>query len=123
MAAPPGVGVNNFFNAAVDESPAVLVHQGRTLVFNIHVVNGDTTDCYLQMYNAAVADITVGTTTPKYSFLLPGGTGASNKGAYADSFSAPLQFDTALSIAVTTGPTTNGAPTNDAVVNIGWLAG
>lgn len=120
----PNTGVNLFFNAAVDEDPVVNVHStGRTLVFSIHAICPDTTDCYLQMFNAAAANVTVGTTTPAQSFLLPGGTGANNKGAYAITFPAPLQFDTALSIAVTAGPTNNVAPTGDAVINIGWLAG
>ena len=123
MSQPAGVGVNSFFNAAVDESPAVTVQAGRTLLFFVHVVNGDTTDCYLQCFDALLADVVVGTTTPKYSFLLPGGSGASNHGAYAENFTAPLQFNAGLVIAVTTGATTNGAPTNDAVVNIGYLAG
>lgn len=123
MTTPSSVGVNLFFNGAVDESPVVDVHVGRTLVFNIHVVGGDTTDTFLQMFDAAAASVTVGTTTPTLSFILPGGTGASNHGAYADVFPVPLQFSNSLSIAVTTTATGNGAPTNDAVVNIGWLAG
>ncbi len=119
----PQTGLTAFFNAAVDEDPAVTVYAHRALVFFIHVINPNDTDCFLQCFNAAAADVIVGTTTPTYSFLLPGGTGADNRGAYAESYAVPLQFDTAFSIAVTTGVATNGAPSADAVVNIGYLPG
>lgn len=123
MSQPAGVGANAFFNAAVDEDPAVTVHVGRTLLFFLHVINPNTTNCFLQCFDALLANVVVGTTTPTYSFLLPGGSGASNWGAYAETFTVPLQFNTGLVIAVTTGVATNGAPSADSPVNIGYLAG
>ena len=117
----PNSGVNSFFNVAVDEDPAVTVFAHPALLFFIHVINPNTTDCFLQCFDALLADVTVGTTTPKYSFLLPGGTGASNRGVYDGAFAVPLTFTTGLVIAVTTGATTNGAPLSDAIVNLGYL--
>jgi len=112
-----------FFNSAVDEDPAVQVYSTRTLVFYVHLINPNTTDVFCQMFDALIANVIVGTTVPTYSFIIPGGSGASNRGAFEQEFAVPLQFNTALSIAVTTGATTNGAPGSDAVVNIGYLAG
>lgn len=118
----PMVGLTPFFDSTVDET-AVDVYAHRCLVFYLHVINNTTTDTFIQMFNAVAADVTVGTTSPQYSFVMPGGTGASNRGAFAEQFAIPLQFTTALSIAVTTGITTNGAPATDGSINIGYLAG
>lgn len=123
MSSPPGAGVKSFFNSAIDETPAVIVHTGRTLVFNLNIINNTITDNFIQMFDAVVANVTVGTTVPKYSFLVPGGTGASNRGVLSITFSAPLQFDTALSVAITTDIGGSGAPATDGSVNIGYLAG
>lgn len=116
------VGFNPFFDSSVDEV-ATDVYQHRVLVFFLHIINPNATDAFLQCFDALAADVTVGTTVPTYSFLLPGGTGASNRGAYAEQFEAPLQFNTALSIAITTTATGNTGPGTDCVANIGFLAG
>lgn len=118
----PNTGVNSFFNSAIDESPAVDIFAKPTLLFNLHVINPNTTDVFIQLFNALAANVTVGTTTPQLSYLVPGGTGASNRGAFAIDFAAPISFATALSCAVTTDATGSGAPASDAIVNVGYLA-
>lgn len=122
MSAPPGAGCNLYFNAALS-STAVAVRTTGTLVFYIQVVNLTATDCWLQMFDTAQASVTVGTDTPKQSFLVPGAsTAATNAGAITQQFSCPLEFNTALTIAFTTSATGSGTPATAAVVNIGYLA-
>ncbi len=120
MSAPAGVGCNLFLNAAVDESPAVAVHVGPTLLYFLSVTNPDATDNYIQLFDSLLADVSVGTTVPKQSFMLPGGVGG-NDGLLTIAFPVALQFNTGLVVAITTTATGSGAPTGDAVVNLGYM--
>lgn len=114
----PGVGFTPFLNSAVTNT-AVAVAAYPVRLFYIHVINPNTTDVFIQIFDSQVGDVTVGTTTPKQSWLIPGGTGASNRGAFESEFSWPLQLLTALTIAVTTGPTNSTAPGTAIIVNMG----
>lgn len=89
----------------------------------IHVINRSTGVRYIKFYNATAANVTVGTTTPVLSFPIP--TMADTNGAgFTISFGdAGVFFDTAISVAATTGIADNdtGAPgTNDVVLNAGF---
>jgi len=121
MSQPCGVGVNSFFNAAVDEDPAVSVHVGPTLLFFINISNPNAVQSFVQCFDALLANVTVGTTTPTYSLAIEAGTGATVPGVLSLALTVPLSFRTGLVIAITSGATTNGAITADAVVNLGYL--
>ncbi len=115
----PGAGSTPYFNSAVTNT-AVAVTAYPTRVFYVHCVNNTLTDVFLQVYDRAAADVVVGTTVPTQSWIIPGGSGASNRGAFEEALSWPLQFFTALSIAATTTPTGNTAPSTAATVNLGY---
>lgn len=112
-------GASAYFNAAL-VATKVVVRGKSTRVCFVEVINNDLTDTYLQMFDALTANVTVGTTTPTLSLLIPGGTGANNRGARSSSYPIPLRFDVGLVIAATTTPTGAVAPTA-VVINMALL--
>lgn len=90
------------------------VQTGRTLVYgwNIHNPNGAV--MYVQMFNKAAGDVTVGTTVNDYSVLVP-----ANGNAYADR-NTPINFDTGFVVACTTTEDGSTDPTTGLVVHIDY---
>lgn len=90
----------------------------------IHVINRSTGVRYIKFYNATAANVTVGTTTPVLSFPVPTMADTNGAGFCVNFGDAGTQFDTAISVAATTGVADNdtGAPgANDVVLNAGYL--
>jgi hypothetical protein len=84
-------------------------------VYGYSFYNNAASNRYLKFYNATAANTTVGTTTPVMTLVLPNGA------AGHISFSAAVEFTTAITIAATTGLANNdtGAPSaNDVVVTV-----
>lgn len=111
------VVVKTHFSTTADEDPAVAVKtSGSGRLFYVHAINPNAADAYLQLFDLPVASVTVGTTTPKQSFLIPAGGG--NAGAYESAWKNPIPFNNAITYAVTTSATGSGAPTSDIILNI-----
>src|SRR3990167_8780142 len=89
-------------------------------IYGIQVTNTNTADAYFQLFDVAAASVTVGTTTPKLSFLVPAGDGT-NAGAVDHFFGKPISFNTAITYACTTTATGNGDPTTGLTVNILYI--
>ena len=84
----------------------------------IHVVNPNSVDTYLQLFDVAAASVTVGTTTPKLSFLVPAGNGT-DSGGFTENFGEfPIHFENFVTYACTTTATGSGDPTTGLTVNI-----
>jgi hypothetical protein len=85
-------------------------------VYGLHVYNQDSTDTYLQLYDALTADVTVGTATPTVTLWIPALSGIDNV------YPLPVEFNTGLVIAATTtvGGSTN--PTNGLLLNLLYQA-
>jgi len=91
-------------------------------VYLIHAMNMSSAPLYLKFYNATAANVVVGTTTPVLTFPIPT-SGDVNGGGFILNIVQGLEFDTAISVAVTTGlgDSSTGAPgANEAVVQIGY---
>lgn len=102
-----------FFDASVTAT-AELARGRTTSVHTLEVQNPNAIDVYLQLFNAvAAANVTLGTTTPDQSYLIPG-NGVSDKLFYT-----PLRFMLGLVYAVTTTATGSTAPGSAAVLNMG----
>lgn len=85
----------------------------------IHVSNPNTTDVFLQIFNAS--NPTPGSTTPTLSFCIPGGTGASNRGCYNQEFGAVgVTMSTAITYTITTTASGSTAPGSACTVGIGY---
>lgn len=91
-------------------------------VYWIHAMNVSTGVRYLKFYNATAASVTVGTTTPVLTFVIP--TQATTSGAgFVLSVPNGIAFSTAITVACTTGvaDADTGAPgANDVIINVGY---
>lgn len=111
-------GLSVFRSLDLDETEEEVKATAGCL-FKIRATNRTTSVRYLKLYNATAANTTVGTTTPIDTIPLP--ANASDYTVLTESFGGlGLTFDTALSMAVTTGFADNdtGAPgANDVIVS------
>lgn len=65
------------------------------------LTNGGTVDAWFHLYDGLTANVTVGTTTPKASFVVPAGASATQVGAYE--YEGPaLDFQKGIIYACTT---------------------
>ena len=114
-------GTTLYKNIDVDESEdAVKASAGQ--VYWIHAINLSAAVKYLKLYNATVATVVVGTTTPDLTFPIPT-QGDTNGAGFTLSIPNGIAFGTAITIAATTGVADNdsGAPgANEVVVNLGY---
>lgn len=91
-------------------------------VYWIHAINLAATKRYLKFYNATAANVTVGTTTPVLTFVIPT-QGDTNGTGFVLTVPMGIPFDTAISAAATTGLADNdtGAPgANEVILNLGY---
>jgi hypothetical protein len=111
-------GLSVFRSLDLDETEEEVKATAGCL-YKIRATNRTTSVRYLKLYNATAANTTVGTTTPIDTIPLP--ANASDYTVLTESFGGlGLTFDTALSMAVTTGFADNdtGAPgANDVIVS------
>lgn len=92
-------------------------------VFSISAFNRTAAPLYLKFYNATAANVTVGTTTPVLTFVVPANADSDGAGFIWNN-EIGFAFGTAISAAVTTGVADNdtGAPgANDCVVMVGYV--
>lgn len=108
-------GYNYFRQTALDETKrAVKAISGNLYGFTL--INPNTETVYVKFYNAAAADVTVGTTTPFLVFAVPAGDGVTPGQVIASPEDVPYaHFNVALTIAAVTGLADNStaAPTTD----------
>lgn len=116
-------GATPYYNLDCDETEdAIKATAGK--LFWIHVMNLSASVRYIKFYNATVANVTVGTTTPVLSFPVPTMADTNGAGFCVHFGDVGLQFDTAITVAATTGLADNstGAPgANEVVLNAGYL--
>lgn len=91
-------------------------------VFSISAFNRTAAPLYLKFYNATAANVTVGSTTPVLTFVVPGNADSDGAGFIWNN-AIGFAFGTAISVACTTGVADNdtGAPgANDCIINVGY---
>lgn len=111
-------GCDIFRSLDLDETEEEVQATAGTL-YGYYIANLATTTRFVKFYNATAANVTVGTTTPVLTLPIPGNAtddiGANILGGVG------IKFDTAITVAATTGLADNdtGAPAaNDVVVNV-----
>ena len=102
------------------DNTAQTMKAGMGRLHFLEVSNINAADAYLQLFDVLAANVTVGTTTPKMTLLVPKGDGA-NRGAMDVTFDPPVNFDVGITYACTTTATGNGDPTTGLVVNAGYV--
>ena len=111
------INTEKLFDSDGDNTAQAARTSGGYLDF-FEVVNPNTTQAFLQLFDLAAADVTVGTTTPNLVFMIPPGNGTTS-GQRSEVFYHPVHFRTALTYACTTTATGNGDPTTGLTVSIG----
>lgn len=106
--------LNKTFDSSVTATVENLSTRGVRL-YSLVVRNPSAATAYIQLFDAAAADVTLGTTAPNQSYWIP------PSGVFDMFFDIPMEFQTALSYAFTTTATGNTAPASNAEVNFGWL--
>lgn len=115
-------GTTPYKNLDVDESED-QVKGTAGQVYWIHAINLATAVRYLKFYNATAANVTVGTTTPVLTFPIPTQAETADGAGFVLSIPNGIAFDTAITIAATTGiaDSNTGAPgANEVIVNLGY---
>lgn len=109
-----------YFNSAVTNSlVGVSTGPKNNRILYVTVVNPNTADVWLQMFDIAggKVNITLGTTPPTRSIFVPGGSG-SNSGAVTLIFPVPITVWNELTIAGTTTATGSAAPSSNLTVEM-----
>ena len=91
---------------------ATAVKASAGQVYSMYVGNNNTTVCYVQFFNTATGSVTVGTTAPIASLMIPVG------GAFVDGIPNGWAFGTAITIAITTTRSGGTSPSNTVDYNI-----
>ena len=114
-------GTTLYKNIDVDESEdQVKATAGQ--IYWIHAINLSAAVLYLKIYNATAANVTVGTTVPDLTIPIPSNGGTDGAG-FVISIASGIEFDTAITIAATTGIADNDSGAtgaNEVVVNLGY---
>lgn len=100
-----------FFDGDVNNTAQTIV-QAPVRLFSIDVINPNSSPAYLQLFDAALASVTVGTTTPSYVLYVPA------SGSISKDFEGGAYFATAATMAATTTATGAGNPTTALVVSV-----
>jgi len=106
-----------FYDETADETLAAIKTDSGYLFF-VQLSNIDSAGYFLQLFDAAVGDVTLGTTTPTLSLPVPPGD-ATDEGASIHEFDPPIRFKTAITYAVTTTAGGSTGPTTALTMNAG----
>jgi hypothetical protein len=115
-------GLSIFRSLDIDETEED-VKTSAGVLYSIAAFNRTAAPLYLKFYNATAANVTVGTTTPVLTFVVPANADSDGAGFVLEK-TYGWTFDTAISVACTTGvaDSDTGAPgANDCVINLGYL--
>lgn len=107
-------GFDTFFTASLTQAAmAIKASAGNLYHLTIHNAN-NAAPVFVQIFNAAIGDVNVGTTTPK--FVIPVLAGA----MYDTNFVVPMSCGTAITMAATSTSTGNGAPGGTITLSAGY---
>lgn len=105
------------YDSSVTATAELLQGSGGYLDF-FEVQNPNAVQVFLQVFDALVAGVTLGTTAPTMSLMVPPGD-ATNNGGRSEVLYRPPHFRTGIVYAVTTTPT--GSTAAGTVCGVGFL--
>ena len=114
-------GLTIFRSIDIDETEEEVKATAGQLYW-LHVIQKTAAPLYLKFYNLTAANTTVGTSTPVLTLPVPSNADSDGSG-FTVSIPQGLAFDTAISVACTTGvaDADTGAPgANDCIINLGY---
>jgi hypothetical protein len=105
------------YDASVTGTVEKLV-QGSQKLHTVEVENPNTTVVYLQLFDAAATtDVTLGTTAPTTTRLIPAGDGTNNGARILDFSEGPVRFNNGICYAITTTRSGSTSPSTACPVN------
>lgn len=108
------VGGDPYSNPALSGTKVAAV-TNPCKIFNLQIFNPGAAVAYVQFFDAASGDVTVGSTTATRLRSVPPGGGIDT------AYFAPMRFNTALTIAATTTPTGSSAPGTALVIDFDFV--
>jgi hypothetical protein len=84
-------------------------------IYKIHVYNPNTTNCWVNFYDAMPGAITVGVSIPDWSWFIPAG------GAFDDTMTMPISAAIAINFSATTTPNGGTAPSSGLFAEFGSM--
>jgi hypothetical protein len=97
------------------DNTAQVIKASAGILYNLHIINSNGANTYVQLFDVDAGSVTVGTTTPDYVIFVPGGAAT-----ITDFNNVGLNFSTAITYACTTTPTGSGDPTTGLTVSGGY---
>lgn len=97
-----------------DENAVAAIAAKNRRIVGLSCFNPGAAVAYIQFFDLASGDVTVGTTAPYFVIPLPAGGGI-------DGPCGPRQFSTAITFAVTATATGSGAPASDCIVQFDYM--
>jgi hypothetical protein len=118
--APTLTGLSMFDNSGTAVTTVVSVKASAAGFYGYYIGNPNSTTCYLQIFNVGSGSVMLGSTVPNLTLPIPPQNVSNGNGGANLSFSIPIAFSTALSVASTTTP--NGGITTGCgmIVNL-WF--
>lgn len=109
----PSSAMDHFYQESVTNTK-VEVSDTKTNMYGFLFENNDSSAVYVQIFNKDADDVTVGTTAPDFTYLVPANSvfGKDAQDIVID------HFNVGLTIAVTTTRTGAAAPTTAATIHI-----
>ena len=109
--------VTHYFDADGDNT-VQTINANSAFLLVIEIQNMNLADAWIQIYDVVSGSVVVGTTTPDFSFHVPGGDGIEYWGSKVMNFNMPgVVFENALNYACTTTATGAGDPTTGLIIN------
>ncbi len=111
-----GYLINSFIGLATTNEVQIKATAGQ--FFGFYVSNTNAAPVFLKVYNDTAANVVVGADVPVLRFMIPGNTAGV---AGAQEFLGGIEFDTAITVAVTAGiadTDTTAVSANEQIVNI-----
>lgn len=121
VSTPTSAGLSTFRSLDIDQTEE-QIKETEGKLHSISAFNTTDAPLYLKFYNATAANVSVGSTTPVLTFVVPGNADSDGAGFIWNN-DIGLAFSTAMTVACTTGVADNdtGAPgVNACIVNIGY---
>lgn len=92
----------NYQSALAGTVVAIKTTGGK--LYGIEASNGGTVSTWIQFFDLAAADITLGTTALKMTLMVPKGVSATDAGGMDKNWPPGISFETAIRVAATTAP-------------------
>ena len=115
-----GTPLRTLFDSSIVGTAQALKTSGGRLAA-VEISNPNTVSGFLQIFDLATGDITMGTTAPKLSLAIPKGASATDVGIMDKLWKEGIDFNIAISYAITTTATGSTAMTTAPVGNFFFL--